>query len=38
MDTKGFVQMTSNDTYFPDILFSEVKMAEEAMAEVPYYD
>ena len=32
MDTKGCVQLTSNDTYFSDIWFSDVKTAEDAMA------
>ena len=33
MDTKGWVQITSNKTWFSDIWFSGVKTAEEAMAE-----
>ena len=38
MDTKGFGQLTSNDTYFSDIWFSVVKMAEETIDEgVDYY-
>ena len=32
MDTKGCVQMTSNDTYFDDSWFSSVTMDEEYMA------
>ena len=36
-DSKGFVQLSSNDTLFTDILFREVKTAEEANAEVVYY-
>ena len=32
ISTKGCGQLTSNYTYFSDIWFSSVKMAEEAMA------
>ena len=32
IDTKGSVQMISNDTYFADMCFSFVKTADDAMA------
>ena len=32
MDTKGWGQLTSSDTYFSDIWFISVKTSEEAMA------
>ena len=36
--TKGYVQLTSNGTYFADIWFIDVKTAEELMASgVDYY-
>ena len=39
MDTIGCGQLTPYDTYFADIWFSGVKMAEEAMAEgVDYWE
>ena len=34
VDTKGCDQLTSNDTYFSDRIFSGLKTAEEVMAEV----
>ena len=33
MATKGFGQLKSNDTYFADIWFIEMKTAEEVMDE-----
>ena len=35
--TKGCGQLTSNETHFYDILFSGVKMVEEAVAEGVYF-
>ena len=32
VDTKGWVQLTSNETYFADSWFSSVKTAEDEMA------
>ena len=38
MNTKGCVQLTSNDTYFCDRCFIGVKMSEEAMSKgVDYF-
>ena len=37
MDTKGCGQLTSNVTYFASIWFSEMKMAEDTMADGLYY-